>query len=236
MANKYDFPNICGLLWTSEHGTRVGTGYLVGARHVLTVGHNLFDPKTNPIAHWSRRISAYFPGPGAGTGPTVIPAAAIDVHPRWKPDSFTNLGHLSAYDFGMVVLSEAPALRPFALQEPESPARLAVVGYPKEASGANLFDWIGAFNQPRVDSPDPNYAYRLYYPPMYLPPERIEGMSGGPAYLIDANGMPIRDADGRVIAVGVQSSNVHFPSGTLSSAVAIYEDEIQPVIRDWLKL
>lgn len=236
MANKYDFPNICGLLWSSGNGQRVGTGFLIGPRHVLTVGHNLFDPKVNPYPHWSQNVFAYFPGSGPDVGPVIVPATAIDVHPRWKPDSFTSLGHLSAYDFGMVILRDAPALRPFSLEEPEDPPRLAVVGYPKAASSGGLFQWIGAFNQGVVACPDPAYAYRLYYPPMYLPPTAIEGMSGGPAYRIDENGMPIRDANGRVLAVGVQSSWVGFANGPLASAVAIYDDGIRPVIRAWLEL
>jgi hypothetical protein len=236
MANKFDFPNICGLLWSGKNGPRVGTGFLVGPRHVLTVGHNLFDPVWNHVPHWSLNVAAYFPGPGPDGGPIVLPATRIDVHPRWKIDAFSNIRHLSAYDFGIVVLGAAPALRPFALAEPESEPRLAVVGYPKAASATKLFDWIGAFNQGLVESPDANYAYRLYYPPMYLPPGNIEGMSGGPAYRIGADGLPIRDAENRVVAVGVHSSWVGFASGPLASAVAIYEDEIQPVIRAWLEL
>jgi hypothetical protein len=236
MANKYDYPNICGLLWSSGNGRRVGTGFLIGPHHVLTVGHNLFDPSVNPFPHNSQGVTAYFPGTGPGDGPIVVPTTAIDVHPRWRKDAFLSNRHLSAYDFGIAVLRDEPPLRSFALAEPDQPERLAVVGYPKEASVPGLFQWIGAFNQGRVECPDPNYSYRLYYPPMYLPPNRIEGMSGAPAYLIDANGMPIRDTNGRVIAVGVQSSWVGFPGGPLASAVAIYENEILPVIRGWLEL
>lgn len=236
MANKHDYPNVCGLLWTTDSGRRVGTGFLIGPRHVLTVGHNIYDPLLNAPPHLARAMEAYFPGAAPGQERRIA-ATRIDTLAGWKIDAHSSQRHLSAYDVGIVVLEEAPSATPFALEEPDGPEFLGVVGYPKEASStqSGLFRSVGAFIEPNVACPDPNFAYRLYYPPMYSPPTRIEGMSGGPAYRVADDGMPIRDAAGRVLAVGVHSSWVRFGDTLLASAVVLYESEILETIRTWLQ-
>lgn len=120
-----EFRAICRVVAKTSNGHAVGTGVLIGPRHVLTCAHVIFPPE-NPD---TRRITV-FPaqnGPGVGKG---IASNGWIVEPSW------NVRHCATWDrdFGVIRLDE-PVTSGFWSVGDFSPAaivgkRAQMAGYP----------------------------------------------------------------------------------------------------------
>jgi hypothetical protein len=222
MANNHQFRNICGLWWQTTDGPRTGTGFLVGPRHVLTVAHNLFDPQ---LGGKSQNLFARFPGSVDGAEHTI---AATDWNPtdQWRDiDSLSPDRGLSAFDFGLVILSEEPeggALRTqtFNLAVATGAETVALAGYPSFAVVLPNFTNLAASASPLFASAHPAFGGRLFYEGTFANLDNMKGMSGCPVWPVDATGHPQTGPDGRAFAVGIQTS-VHNLGDNLASGVAI---------------
>jgi hypothetical protein len=236
MADAHQFRNICGLWWQTADGPRTGTGFLVGPRHVLTVAHNLFDPQ---LGGQSKSLFARFPGAGPGDEHTIAAVQWLPTDQWRETDSFSPDRGLSAFDFGIVVLSEEPeggALRSrtFDLAVPAGPETVALAGYPSFAVILPNFTELAASLSPLLASPHPQFGGRLFYGRTFSVPDQMKGMSGCPVWPVDATGRPQTGQDSRVQAVGIQTSVNNMGDG-LASGVAVTA-EITALVKGLLTL
>lgn len=242
MADRHSFRNVCSLFWqTDGSGPFSGTGFLIGPKHVLTVGHNLYLPRLQGRDARSFNVTAQFPGKAAGDEEDLM-NSTIQVTGQWfDPDCHSDMLSLSAFDLGIVVLNKAPdsALpdKRFSLDAPKKSENVALAGYPSfqvMASGSSfVFPRFESQVGPLLDSPFPEFGGRVFYN-MAISTSLHKGLSGSPLWRVDASGAPVTDADGQPVVVALHTAE--FFNGTMGGGVALTQDLINMIQTKWLAL
>lgn len=124
----------------NDHSKYVGSGTLVGPRHVLTAAHNLYDRETKAIPE---KI-IFYPGESPQKAPWVGTANTIILHPRYRKTRNCK----KEYDIGMVILEEplGEKLGHFGLMSPEEagikPETATIAGYPGNPGRGRCMYWM----------------------------------------------------------------------------------------------
>jgi hypothetical protein len=96
-----------------------------------------------------------------------------------------------------------------------------------------MFTEFQAEAGPLIPNPFPSFGGRIFYE-LFKDINIVLGMSGGPVWRVDANGQPIRNANGQPVAIGLHTSFINVQNG-IESGMEMTEDLIE-LVNGWLKL